>query len=59
MSSFHIVLVLATFLTSLVAGFLFAFAAVVMPGAEAARRWRVHSGVSGHRLMLTFLVGRI
>jgi uncharacterized membrane protein len=29
---FHAVLVLATFLCSLVAGFLFAFAAVVMPG---------------------------
>jgi uncharacterized membrane protein len=32
---FHAVLVLATFLCSLVAGFLFAFAAVVMPGIRS------------------------
>jgi uncharacterized membrane protein len=32
---FHAVLVLATFLCSLVAGFLFAFAAVIMPGIRS------------------------
>ena len=32
MTVFHAVLILATFLCSLVAGFLFAFAAVIMPG---------------------------
>jgi uncharacterized membrane protein len=32
---FHVVLVLATLLSSLVAGFLFAFAAVVMPGIRS------------------------
>ena len=35
MTIFHAVLVLATFLCSLVAGFLFAFAAVVMPGIRS------------------------
>ena len=35
MTVFHAVLVLATFLCSLVAGFLFAFAAVVMPGIRS------------------------
>jgi uncharacterized membrane protein len=32
---FHVVLILATFLCSLVAGFLFAFAAVIMPGIRS------------------------
>ena len=32
---FHVALVLATFLCSLVAGFLFAFAAVIMPGIRS------------------------
>lgn len=35
MTVFHIVLVLATLLSSLVAGFLFAFAVVVMPGIKS------------------------
>jgi uncharacterized membrane protein len=35
MTVFHVVLVLATLLSSLVAGFLFAFAAVVMPGIRS------------------------
>ena len=35
MTVFHAVLLLATFLCSLVAGFLFAFAAVVMPGIRS------------------------
>lgn len=34
-STFHIVLILATLLCSLVAGFLFAFATIVMPGIQA------------------------
>ena len=33
-ATFQIVLILATFLCSLVAGFLFAFATVVMPGIK-------------------------
>ena len=35
MSLFHLVVVLATLLSSLMAGFLFAFAAVVMPGIRS------------------------
>jgi uncharacterized membrane protein len=35
MTVFHVVLLLATLLSSLVAGFLFAFAAVVMPGIRS------------------------
>lgn len=35
MEIFHILLILATFLCSLVAGFLFAFAVVVMPGIKS------------------------
>lgn len=35
MTFFHIALIAATFLCSLVAGFLFAFAVVVMPGMRS------------------------
>ena len=35
MTVFQVVLMMATFLCSLVAGFLFAFAAVVMPGIRS------------------------
>lgn len=51
MSIFQIVLILATFLCSLVAGFLFAFAVVVMPGIrslgdrEFIRAFQVMDGV--------------
>lgn len=51
MTLFHAVLTLATFLCSLVAGFLFAFAAVVMPGikslddADFIRAFQVVDGV--------------
>lgn len=37
MSAFHVTLILAAFLCSLVAGFLFAFAVVVMPGITDLR----------------------
>jgi hypothetical protein len=35
MTFFHIALIRATFLSSIVAGFLFAFAVVVMPGIRS------------------------
>jgi hypothetical protein len=46
---FLAVLVPATFLCSLVAGLLFAFAVVVMPGIRSPGRRRLHAGVSGNR----------
>lgn len=51
MEPFHIALILATFLCSLVAGFLFAFAIVVMPGIrrlddrEFIRAFQVMDGI--------------
>ena len=59
---FHITLILATFLCSLVAGFLFAFASVVMPGIkslsdrEFIRAFQVVDGVIQNNQPIFILV---
>jgi len=46
MTFFHIALIAATFLCSIVAGFLFAFAVVVMPGIRSLDDGSVRFGPS-------------
>jgi uncharacterized membrane protein len=67
MTLFHAVLIAATLLCSLVAGFLFAFASVVMPGIRTLddgaflRAFQVIDGViqRGQRLFLLVWVGSV
>ena len=64
---FHIALILATFLCSLVAGFLFAFAIVVMPGIRSLndrgfiRAFQVMDGViqNNHPLFMLVWLGSV
>ena len=62
MATFQIVLIIATFLCSLVAGFLFAFAIVVMPGIkrlndrEFIRAFQVMDGIIQNNQPLFMLV---
>ena len=66
-SIFQLILILATFFTSLVAGFLFAFAIVVMPGIkrlndrEFIRAFQVMDGIiqNNHPLFIIVWVGSV
>ena len=67
MNFFHIALVFATFLCSVVAGFLFAFAVVVMPGiknlgnGDFIRAFQVMDGIiqDNHPLFMLVWVGSV